>query len=106
MQMNPYSPPKAPLSEPRRLLQTSRTAFAPAIFSFLAFPAIVFLLGLAKGAGFPTFILDDRFITTLAGCSIAGGIVVALTSMRGWVRYLVATLVAWGLLIAIILWLG
>jgi hypothetical protein len=103
MQRNPYSPPEAPLSEPASILRNARKAVAPTLFSFLGFPAFVLLLSLTRRSAAPEFLWNTGFIATLAGCSIVGGIVVALAPPKGWLRYLVATLVAWGLLIGIII---
>jgi hypothetical protein len=103
MQSNPYSPPKAPLSEPPKLLRNFRTAVAPAIFSFLAIPAFAISLSLIRRVAIPDFLWNTGFIESLAGCCIVGSLVVALAPPKGWLRYLVSTLVAAGLLIGAIL---
>ena len=103
MQTNPYSPPKAPLSEPQAWVRNARIGVAPAVFSFLVIPAFVILLSLTAGEPIPAFLSKAGFIATLAACSIAGGVAVSLAPPKGWLRYLVSTLVAAGLLIGMIL---
>ena len=103
MQSNPYSPPEATLTEPQGLMRNARMAVAPAVFSFLAVPALVIMLSLTMRAAIPAFLWKAGFIATLAACSIAGGLVVSLAPPNGWLRYLVSTLVAAGLLIGIII---
>ena len=84
-------------------MRNARMAVAPAVFSFLAIPALVIVLNLTMRAAIPAFLWKPGFIATLAACSIAGGLVVSLVPPNGWLRYLVSTLVAAGLLIGIIL---
>ena len=84
-------------------MRNARMAVAPAVFSILAIPALVIVLNLTMRAAIPAFLWKPGFIATLAACSIAGGLVVSLVPPNGWLRYLVSTLVASGLLIGIIL---
>ena len=84
-------------------MRNAHIAVAPVVFTFLAVPALVIFLSLTMRAAIPAFLWKAGFIATLAACSIAGGLVVSLAPPKGWLRYLVSTLVASGLLIAVVL---